>query len=195
MQRMLLRRKLLHSGVLWSPLWESHRMDEAGHKEWCQPPCSTMSSHLLDSALWGRKKKCYKSQTDSFGYKALPSKPRTISTGVWFSQVLTNYQESRQALLRKEESALVCADTMLSLQSELHSKVKNNLFLGNWSSPVLLPVNCNYNYNIPEIFEYVGVLIKAAKSFLNNFSIFYLGRWGSQFILAFSFPTSSNFHW
>lgn len=130
----LLRRKLLHSGVLWSPLWESCRMDEAVHKEWCQPPCSITSSHLLDSALWGRGKEMLQiSDWVFWGTKPFHQKQEQFLQVSEFPQVLANYQESRQALLRKEETALVWADTMLSLQAELHSEIKNNLFSGNQS--------------------------------------------------------------
>lgn len=131
---MLLRRKLLHSGVLWSPLWENCRMDEAVHKEWCQPPCSTKSSHLLDSALWGRGKEMPQIPGLVFwGTKLFHQSQEQFLQVSEFPQVLANPQESRQDLFRKEESALVWAEATLSLQAVLHSKVKNNLFLENWT--------------------------------------------------------------
>lgn len=65
------RRKHLHSDVLWSPPWETHRMDEAVHTEWCQPPCSTKSSHLLDCALQGRGEIFDTSQTEAVGIHSI----------------------------------------------------------------------------------------------------------------------------
>lgn len=155
---MLQRRKHLHSGVLWSPLWESHRMNEAVHKEWCQLPCSTKSSRLLDYALQGRGKEML--QIPDWGtwdsQHLHQNKERFLEVSK-LHQVLVTFQESRQALLRTEDNAttlhissrgtgnstqiaLVWADTLFdylaptgNTSGYLHSKVKNNLFLGNQS--------------------------------------------------------------
>lgn len=83
----------------------------------------------------------------------------------------------------------------------VHSKVKNDLFLGNWSccsycsyQVKVLPFSCySYDIPIPEISGNVGALIKATGGFLNHFSIFLLGKWASLLVLDFFFPTFSEF--
>lgn len=133
-------------------------MNEAVHKEWCQPPCSTKSSHLPDSALRGRGREML--QIPDWGTwdseHLHQNKERFLEVSK-LQQVLETSQESRQALLRTEGNALstsatveqgtvprlhwseqmLCPTTWVlqaTLQAgHLHSKVKNNLFLGNWS--------------------------------------------------------------
>lgn len=115
------RRKHLHSGVLWSPPWETHRMNEAVHKEWCQPPCSTKSSHLLDCALEGRGQKFLTSQAEAGGIHSTCIRTN-VFTGVQTLPNVGRIPGTKTNLLRTEESVttlsfrgwtLVWADSLL----------------------------------------------------------------------------------
>lgn len=140
------------------------------------------------------EKKCYKYQIKSFGIQS-PS----IKTKNNFYRCL-NFPKFWQNIRNQDKLCLEIKRMHWSEQTlccpycqNFTQKLRTICFSGTGpTSPISLPVNFNYNYYIPEIWKYLGVLIKAPKSSLNIFSNFCLGKWASQVILAFSFPTSSN---